>query len=392
MGVDVWWREGGSMISAGGIPTIDGDMDALAAHAREISTVGAAFAGTGEQVHATWQGLSAVYEAPEAGQLVAATGPVQSVSASVGTDLESAGRALDTYAGEVREIKARLDALRAEAGVFEQPVDGDDDWTEDGDKVDRNNQLIGAVNAAVADFDAAQRRCANAINALYGGLQYRADDGDGQHESGEYGHTAEQLDTAAGSEQGLPWGKTATEDPGLFSSIGHGILDVVGLVPVVGEVADGLNAAWYATEGDTLNASLSAAAMIPFLGWGATGVKAGLRGADAIKSVDEAVSYVRPSGFRNGVRDKVWDDAIEPATGRVRDPVTGQFMSRNNDWHMGHGPGYEFRKHQTDAAERGASRKQFIDEHNDPSHYRPELPSSNRSHRGEDVTDEYLGP
>ncbi|MFN2495947.1 MAG: DUF6177 family protein [Pseudonocardiaceae bacterium] len=116
------------------------------------------------------------------------TGPARSAvdqdavdqdAVSVGADLEAAGRVLGTYASELRAIKARLEALRAEAGAFVQSVQGEDDWTEDGDKVDRNNQLVGAVNAAVADFDAAQRRCASAINALYGGQQYRADDGDG---------------------------------------------------------------------------------------------------------------------------------------------------------------------------------------------------------------------
>ena len=41
---------------------------------------------------------------------------------------------------------------------------------------------------------------------------------------------------------------------------------------------------------------------------------------------------------------------------------------------------------------RGITRKQFLDEHNNPSRYRPELPSSNRSHVCEDLTDLYLGP
>ena len=59
---------------------------------------------------------------------------------------------------------------------------------------------------------------------------------------------------------------------------------------------------------------------------------------------------------------------------------------------MGHKPGYEFRKHRASAQERGIDRKQFLDEHNDSSHYRPELPSSNRSHSCEDMTDLYLGP
>ena len=66
---------------------------------------------------------------------------------------------------------------------------------------------------------------------------------------------------------------------GLLSSIGHGLLDVAGLVPVVGEAADLANAAWYTAEGDYTMAALSAAAAIPFAGWGATGAKAVIKGA-----------------------------------------------------------------------------------------------------------------
>ncbi len=76
----------------------------------------------------------------------------------------------------------------------------------------------------------------------------------------------------------------------------------------------------------------------------------------------------------------------------MRDAVTGKFMSKDKAWDMGHKPGYEFRKHQQSARKRGIDRQQFLDEYNDPSHYRPELPSSNRSHKGEDVTSAYFGP
>jgi hypothetical protein len=41
--------------------------------------------------------------------------------------------------------------------------------------------------------------------------------------------------------------------------------------------------------------------------------------------------------------------------------------------------------------ERGIDRKQFLNEHNNPEHYRPELPSSNRSHAGELNTGDYFG-
>ena len=110
------------------------------------------------------------------------------------------------------------------------------------------------------------------------------------------------------------------------------------------------------------------------------------------KNFDEVPSkdlYSRPA-WRAGMRDKVWEQAKD-THGRVRDPVSGRYMSKDQPWDMGHKPGYEFKKHQESAAERGISREQFIDEYNNPEHLRPELPSSNRSHRGENKTSEYFG-
>jgi hypothetical protein len=53
----------------------------------------------------------------------------------------------------------------------------------------------------------------------------------------------------------------------------HTILDVVGMVPVVGEFADAANAVYYAAEGDYANAALSAAGAIPGLGQAVVGAK-----------------------------------------------------------------------------------------------------------------------
>ena len=113
-------------------------------------------------------------------------------------------------------------------------------------------------------------------------------------------------------------------------------------------------------------------------------------GSDSKSGRDSQVSYSRPSGFRKGVRDKVWDNA-KNANGDVIDLVTKRVMDKSEPWDMGHKPGYEFRKHQQSAENRGISRKQFLDEYNNPEHYRPELPSSNRSHKGEDITNNYFG-
>jgi len=54
-------------------------------------------------------------------------------------------------------------------------------------------------------------------------------------------------------------------------------LDVVGLIPGVGEFADLANAGISAARGDWLGASLSLASAIPFAGWFATGAKAAKR-------------------------------------------------------------------------------------------------------------------
>lgn len=58
-------------------------------------------------------------------------------------------------------------------------------------------------------------------------------------------------------------------------------LDVLGAIPFVGELFDGKNALIYHARGDELNAGLSTASMVPFLGWGATGGKFLFKGAKA---------------------------------------------------------------------------------------------------------------
>ncbi|MGV9210848.1 hypothetical protein ACTFTM_03195 [Micromonospora sp. RB23] len=208
------------MINPGEIPQIPGNMDALATHAQTVKTAGVDFANTGQAVDSTWQGLAAVYEAPEATQLFAATGPVRTVSASVGEDIQAVGAALATYATEVREIKAQLAALKSQAEEFVGSVKDDEDWREDQGKVDKHNGLITAVNTQVAAFFEAQRKCANTINALYGGRQYRADNADGQAEDGEYGFTADTLNAAAGEDGALPWGSNEEHDRGFLGDVG----------------------------------------------------------------------------------------------------------------------------------------------------------------------------
>jgi hypothetical protein len=87
----------------------------------------------------------------------------------------------------------------------------------------------------------------------------------------------------------------AEEEAGpLWSQIGHGLLDIVGMVPVLGEPADFVNGVWYYADGDVINGSLSMGALIPFAGWAATGGKWGKR----VLSVEELARLNRLA--RNG--------------------------------------------------------------------------------------------
>jgi RHS repeat-associated protein len=67
-----------------------------------------------------------------------------------------------------------------------------------------------------------------------------------------------------------------------LSDIGHAVLDVAGLVPVVGEVADVANGIWYAAEGNYVDAALSFASAIPVAGYAASAAKGAKYGAKAI--------------------------------------------------------------------------------------------------------------
>lgn len=95
--------------------------------------------------------------------------------------------------------------------------------------------------------------------------------------------------------------KPANKGGGWLDNLQTG-LDVVGLVPGFGEIADGLNAAIYAGRGDYVNAGLSVAAMVPLVGMAATGgkfVNKALKLSDtktALKKVHDIMGGSLPKG------------------------------------------------------------------------------------------------
>lgn len=67
-----------------------------------------------------------------------------------------------------------------------------------------------------------------------------------------------------------------TSDTGLSGKeVVHAALDVLGMLPFIGTIADTANAGWYVLEGNWADAGLSMASAIPFFGLGAKATKAG---------------------------------------------------------------------------------------------------------------------
>lgn len=209
------------LIVPSGIPQFTGDLGTLETETKALAADAKLFRDSGASVHSTFQGLSACYTAPEADKLFATTKPVQTKSDAFADDLEKVSAALSAYAGEVKPLVKRLENLKSDAIDFVSSVEGDDDWRKDKKKVDRNNELVRGVNAAVSAFQAAERTCHDKIVALVGGKPLVVDDG--SHKDNMYGYKANDLDHA----EKLPWGSMAQREYTGIRWLGHQIKSFV---------------------------------------------------------------------------------------------------------------------------------------------------------------------
>jgi hypothetical protein len=187
------------------VPEFTGELRALEVAAKALTGDAAVMRDIGGDIHSRFQGLSAFYRAPEAEQLFATTRPVRDRADDFGTDLETVASALSAYAEEIRPLIDRLSTLRADAEAFVASIGDGDDWRFDGGKVEENNRILSEISTTVAEFWAAERRCANAITAPVGGTQWRVDDGSGGQDM--YGLSVEDMAEAGET----PWGVAVEE-------------------------------------------------------------------------------------------------------------------------------------------------------------------------------------
>ncbi|MCX4756998.1 RHS repeat-associated core domain-containing protein [Kitasatospora purpeofusca] len=93
------------------------------------------------------------------------------------------------------------------------------------------------------------------------------------------------------------------ENYSTISNIGHTVLDVAGMVPVIGDACDIVNGVWYAAEGDWKNAAMSLVAVVPVIGSAATAARIASKAANIVDAAtDVAKAVERGSEAAKSVR------------------------------------------------------------------------------------------
>ncbi|GHA94146.1 MULTISPECIES: hypothetical protein [Streptomyces] len=188
-----------------GIPVFTGNLATLDVKVTELTSAAETVATTTGDIHSSFGGLQAFYQAPEADQLFATTKPVADNGQTLKSDLTAIAGALSTYSDEVHPLVEKLRQIKRDAGAFLVKVNADDKWREDGDLVEENNHRRDEIAETLSAFQDAEITCYNKITALVCLLPLKKSDGsDSSH---QYGYDAESLKQA----EGLPWGDPLVE-------------------------------------------------------------------------------------------------------------------------------------------------------------------------------------
>ncbi|KPN17880.1 hypothetical protein [Arthrobacter sp. Edens01] len=197
-----------------------------AAAAALVSAVGDVV-DTAEESATAWGHLQSpdVYDIAGSEVVFNAFRPVTSSAADLDSDVGTVDTAVLAYADTVDALKLRLDAVKADAANFFSRTRGrsQDDWDDDEGLIQAEQNIIGDLNRLYSDLQEAQRVCANAISAIYGGPKYvlTTEEGAGTGEV-EFGFSGEQLDAAAVGGN-VPWGQPTEWDKPWYRDAWDGV-------------------------------------------------------------------------------------------------------------------------------------------------------------------------
>ncbi|ASU60910.1 YwqJ-related putative deaminase [Nocardiopsis dassonvillei] len=212
--------------------------------AAKLKADGTDLTDTAGDITGAWAGLDGIYSAPESATLFNVLNPLTGDADEVSSALSSASDALIDFAEKARDIKDRWYTLRSDSYAFLQSIDygRDEDWDEgsgmlwwkeESPKVAEHNALLDRAAALKHEFEEAERTCANAITALFGGTTFIAQRADGSVTPGAgefvYGFDA----PLEGVE--MEWGAPQTSDYAWYTDATDAVGDyVVGMAEDLG--------------------------------------------------------------------------------------------------------------------------------------------------------------
>ncbi|MFD9520322.1 hypothetical protein ACFWAW_23905, partial [Streptomyces sp. NPDC059979] len=164
---------GNAPVDPAEVPVFTGDLAVLDAQVKAISSGGAAVSTKASDVHTSFGGLQAFYQAPEADQLFATTKPVSDLGLKLSSDMCTIAGALGTYSRDAAPVIKRLENLKAEAQAFRTKTDKDEKWREDGDLIDENLARRNEIAEVWEQFHEVERAAHAKIVALVGGKPLR---------------------------------------------------------------------------------------------------------------------------------------------------------------------------------------------------------------------------
>lgn len=240
--MDVCSADDSGLIVPSAIPGLDVVPGAIAESGTSFTTAATGVRDHGATVVSNWAGIAAFYTAPESTQLLDVMTPVGADTTALGDTLGQVGTILVDYAEVLVPIKKRLVDLQAEAQTFVDSVKNgvtvemwDPDhpafeagvwsflvtdfvdmgpkviqWDKHQPSIDRNTELLTAVNVEVAKMDQAQVDAVNAIRMLRSDVCLVPD----------VAVTADELNAEG---MVLPWGAATNGDRSCYESVNDGI-------------------------------------------------------------------------------------------------------------------------------------------------------------------------
>jgi hypothetical protein len=227
-----------------GLPQLD-DGASVRTGAQNLQTAVGKVADRATSIQSTWSKIVPHYDAPEDTLVHAAMKKPVTAADTLVTKTGTAASALSDYGNRLDELNTQRTQLVSDMTAFNTHRDkvtqetngflGWKEWTgwEKQDLLNQEEGLNDRASAFAAAVDEAQRTCANAINAIFGGPQYKAADRASVNDPNVYGLSQDgydQMGLSGKNAWGSPKGWTDTSWLSATYMVGRGaVRSITGL-------------------------------------------------------------------------------------------------------------------------------------------------------------------